>query len=67
MRILPEVEADLRRTIRDAHAKDPFITAGGVEELLEQKYERGFSCHYVVRLVEKVARETLIEVATTIS
>jgi hypothetical protein len=62
MRIIPEVEADLRRTIRDARAKDPLITSGRVKELLEKKYGRGFSYQYVARLVEKVAREALVEV-----
>lgn len=62
MRIIPEVEADLRRTIRDARAKDPLITSGRIKELLEKKYERGFSYQYIARLVEKVAREALIEV-----
>jgi hypothetical protein len=62
MRIIPEVEADLRRTIRDARAKDPLITSGRIKALLEEKYERGFSYQYVARLVEKVAREALIEV-----
>ena len=62
MRIIPEVEADLRRTIRDARAIDPLITTGLIKALLEKKYQRGFSYQYVARLVEKVAREALIEV-----
>jgi hypothetical protein len=62
MRIIPEVEADLRRTIRDARAKDPLITSGRIKELLQKKYGRGFSYQYIARLVEKVAREALIEV-----
>jgi hypothetical protein len=62
MRIKPEVEADLRRTIRDERAKDPLITAGRIKEALEKKYQRGFSYQYVARLVEKVARESMVEI-----
>lgn len=65
MKMRPEVEADLRRTIRDARARDPLITTGKIHALLEEKYQRGFSYQYVARLVERVGREALIEVDRT--
>jgi hypothetical protein len=43
MRIVPEVEAEIRRVIRDARDKDPLITVGRIEKLLENRFNRGFS------------------------
>jgi hypothetical protein len=61
MRIVPPAEAALRRFIRDARAKDPLISVAHIKEALEEKYEKGFSYQYVAKLVDKVAREGLIE------
>jgi hypothetical protein len=43
MRILPAVEEEIRRVIRDERAKDPLISVAGLEEALEAHFERGFS------------------------
>jgi hypothetical protein len=65
MRIVPEVEAQIRRVIRDARAKDPLITVGRIERLLEQEFNRGFSYQYVAKVVEKVEREAMVEIDRT--
>lgn len=65
MRIVPGVEAEIRRVIRDERAKDPLISVQRLKEALEEKYERGFSYQYVSKISEKVAREALVEVDRT--
>src|SRR5580704_11723870 len=65
MRIVPEVEAQIRRVIRDARAKDPLITVGRIGRLLEQEFNRGFSYQYVAKVVEKVEREAMVEIDRT--
>lgn len=60
MRILPAVEEEIRRIIRDARAKDPLITVLGLEHALEKHFNRGFSHQYVSKIADKVARESLI-------
>jgi hypothetical protein len=60
MRILPAVEEQIRRVIRDERAKDPLITVLGLEHALEKHFNRGFSHQYVSKIADKVAREALI-------
>jgi hypothetical protein len=60
MRILPHVEEQIRRIIRDAPAKDPLITVLGLKHALEKHFNRGFSHQYVSKIADKVAREALI-------
>ena len=62
MRILPPVEEKIRRTIRDAQARDPLINVSGVQKELQRKMHRTFDRTYRKRLCEKVARESRIEV-----
>jgi len=65
MRIVPAVEAELRRTIRDARAKDPLISVAHIKEALEKKFNKGFSYQYVAKLVDKVGREALMQADRT--
>jgi hypothetical protein len=65
MRILPPIEEKIRRTIRDAQARDPLITVVGVQEELQLKLNRTFDRSYLKRLCEKVARESRVEVDRT--
>jgi hypothetical protein len=60
MRILPAVEEEIRRVVRDERAKDPLITVLGLEHALEKHFNRGFSHQYVSKIADKVARESLI-------
>lgn len=60
MRVLPHVEEQIRRVIRDERAKDPLITVLGLEHALEKHFNRGFSHQYVSKIADKVAREALI-------
>jgi hypothetical protein len=62
MIVLPPVEEEIRRIIRDERAKDPLITVSGLEQALEKRFDRGFSRRYVAKLAEKVARQSLIEI-----
>src|SRR4249919_3356245 len=57
MRILPAVEEEIRRVVRDERARDPLITVAGLEKALEKHFERGFSHQYVSKIADKVARE----------
>ena len=47
MRILPAVEEEIRRVIRDERAKDPLITVGRLEKALEAHFNCGFAYNYV--------------------
>jgi hypothetical protein len=61
MRVLPAVEQEIRRVIRDERAKDPLITVARLEQALEKHFNRGFSHQYVSKIADKGAREGLIE------
>src|SRR5260370_33030029 len=65
MRVLPTVEEEIRRIIRDERAKDPLITVSGLEHALEKHFDRGFSHQYVSKIADKVSREGLIEMDHT--
>jgi hypothetical protein len=65
MRIVPAVEAELRRVIRDARAKDPLISVANIKKELEERFQRGFSYQYVAKIADKVARESLVEADRT--
>jgi hypothetical protein len=65
MRVLPAVEEEIRRIVRDQRAKDPLITVSGLEKALENHFQRGFSHQYVTKIADKVAREGLIEIDRT--
>ena len=60
MRILPAIEEEIRRVVRDERAKDPLITVAGLEKALEEHFGRGFSHQYVSKIADKVAREALV-------
>ena len=51
------MEAEIRRVIRDARAKDPLITVRRIQRLLEGRFQRGFSYKYIARVAEKVDRD----------
>jgi hypothetical protein len=65
MRIVPAIEAELRREIRDARALDPLISVSALEQRLEKKFNRGFSYRYIAKLADKIARQALIEADRT--
>ena len=65
MRILPPVEEEIRRVVRDERAKDPLISVARLEAALERHFQRGFSHNYVSKIADKVAREGLIEADRT--
>ena len=65
MRVLPPVEEQIRRIIRNERVKDPLIAVSGLEHALEKHFQRGFSHQYVSKLADKVAREGLIEIDRT--
>jgi hypothetical protein len=65
MRILPAIEEEIRRVIRDERAKDPLITVARLEHALEKHFNRGFSHQYVSKIADKVVREGLIQADRT--
>lgn len=65
MRILPAIEYEIRRAIRDARALDPIINVVALQAMLEKKFGRTFKHQYVSRLLHKVAREGLVEADRT--
>ena len=65
MRIVPAVEAELRREIRDARAFDPLISVSALEQRLEKKFNRGFSYRYIAKLADKTMRQAFIEADRT--
>jgi hypothetical protein len=65
MRVLPPVEEEIRRVVRDERAKDPLIAVAGLKNALEAHFKRGFSHQYVSKIADKVAREGLIEADRT--
>src|SRR5258708_28736658 len=65
MKIVPAVEAEIRREIRDARALDPLISVSALERRLEKKFNHGFSRRYIARLADKVARQALVEADRT--
>lgn len=65
MRILPPVEEEIRRIIRDARAKDPLISVARLKAELEKHFDRGFSHQYVSKIGDKVAREAIVQADRT--
>src|SRR5437762_3799050 len=55
----------MRRAIRDARAADPLVTVVGLQKVLENRFNRGFSRTYVKKLADKVHRQSLIEADRT--
>jgi hypothetical protein len=62
MRIIPPVEQEIRRAIRDERARDPIIPVTKLQEKLERHFNRTFARDYLSKMNEKVARETLVEI-----
>lgn len=62
MRIIPPVEQEIRRAIRDERARDPLLPITKLQERLERQFNREFSRKYLTKLADKVARETLTEI-----
>jgi hypothetical protein len=65
MRVLPPVEEEIRRIVRDERAKDPLASVSKLEAALEKHFQRGFSHQYVSKIADKVAREGLIQADRT--
>jgi hypothetical protein len=65
MRILPPVEEQIRRIVRNERAKDPLISVAGLEKALEEHFQRGFSHQYVSKIADKVMREALVQADRT--
>jgi hypothetical protein len=65
MRVLPPVEEEMRKVIRDARAGDPLISVAGLEQVLEQRFNRGFSRKYVKKLADKIHRHAIIQADRT--
>jgi hypothetical protein len=65
MRVLPPVEEEIRRVVRDERAKDPLISVAALKHALEEHFQRGFSHQYVSKIADKVAREALIQADRT--
>jgi hypothetical protein len=47
MRIVPPVEQEIRRKIRDERAKDPLIPITKLQEKLERHFNRTFALQYL--------------------
>jgi hypothetical protein len=65
MRIVPAVEAEIRREIRDARTIDPLIGFAELEQRLEKKFKRSFSYRYIAKLADKIAPQAFIEADRT--
>jgi hypothetical protein len=65
MRIVPAIEQEIKRAIRDAQALDPLITVSQLQKALEKKFNRTFDWTYLRKLHEKVSRQALIEADRT--
>lgn len=65
MRILPPVEEEIRRIVRDERAKDPLASVSQLKAALEKHFQRGFSHQYVSKIADKVARDGLIQADRT--
>jgi hypothetical protein len=62
MRVLPPVEEEIRRIIRDERAKAPLIAVSGLGQALEKRFDRGFSRRCIAKVADKVARQSLLEI-----
>jgi hypothetical protein len=62
MQILPPVEQEIRRAIRDERARDPIIPITKLQENLERRFCREFKRTYLTKLCNKVARQTMVEI-----
>jgi hypothetical protein len=60
MKMPPPVAEEIRRHVRDARAKDPFISVAGPKKILDDHFDRGFTHQYVSKIADRVAREALI-------
>lgn len=65
MKVLPPVEEKLRQVVRDARAANPLIRVNALQEVLEKRFNRGFSARYIAKLADKVMRESLLEADNT--
>lgn len=65
MKIMPAIEQEIRRAIRDERAKDPLITIVGLQEKFEAQFNKTFKRDYLVRLSDKVGGQTLVELDRT--
>jgi hypothetical protein len=61
MKIVPQQEAYLRETIRDALALDPLITIRRLQKIVERTTRHSISDKYLMRLLQKVRREIVIQ------
>jgi hypothetical protein len=62
MRIVPAIEQEIRRAIRDERAKDPLIPITKLQETLERQFNCTFARDYLAKITNKVARETRVEI-----
>lgn len=56
-KLAPNIEQDVRRTIRDAYAIDPLLSSLKLVKLLSDRYNRSFSWVYVNKLKHKAMAE----------
>lgn len=61
MKILPQQEAHLRETIRDALALDPLMTVRRLQVIVKSNTRRTISDKYLMKLLHKVRREIVIQ------
>jgi hypothetical protein len=61
MRITPPIEDSIKRRLRDAMALDPLITISGLQQHLEEQFDRTFSFYYVRKLMYKIATQARME------
>lgn len=62
MKIVPAVEQEIRRAVRDERAKDPLIPITLLQKRLKDRFGREFDRDYLSRLSNKIARQTVVEV-----
>lgn len=61
MKILPQQEAHLRETIRDALALDPLMTVRRLQVIVKSNTRRTISDKYLMKLLHKVRREIVVQ------
>jgi hypothetical protein len=62
MRVLPPVEEEIRRSIREMRAKDPLFTVSHLRDALAEKFNKGISRKYVAKRADKVARQGVVDI-----
>lgn len=58
----PAAQEEVRRAVRDERALDPLITVTALQKRLRDRFNRDFDRDYLARVVNKVTRQTVVEV-----